>query len=218
MATKAAKSITINATKYELANALAVNDGKIQLKAKDVVLDEVTPPTPTPPPSAIKLMTVGIDYGSYNKTDILSYSDVFTGTGTNVEINEEKLAAGTVPVIYLVEDSGEDPTTSSSYPKTLCPISFVAHLSGDVTLNFLGVDLYDALSKAVAAYKEEPNAYNRISISADYLAGSYAETGHGLVNGIDNIVSVSIAFNVTNGTVVHTAASARLINSDYNRS
>lgn len=44
MATKAAKSITINATKYELANALAVNDGKIQLKAKDVVLDEVTPP------------------------------------------------------------------------------------------------------------------------------------------------------------------------------
>ena len=45
MATKAAKSITINATKYRLANALAVNDGKIQLKAKDVVLDEVTPPS-----------------------------------------------------------------------------------------------------------------------------------------------------------------------------
>lgn len=41
MATKAAKSITINATKYELANTLAVSDGKIQLKAKDVVLDEV---------------------------------------------------------------------------------------------------------------------------------------------------------------------------------
>jgi hypothetical protein len=44
MATKAAKSITINATKYELANALGVDNGKIQLKAKDVVLDEVTPP------------------------------------------------------------------------------------------------------------------------------------------------------------------------------
>lgn len=41
MATKAAKSITINATKYELANALGVADGKLQLKAKDVVLDEV---------------------------------------------------------------------------------------------------------------------------------------------------------------------------------
>ena len=39
--TKAAKSITINSTKFELANALAVNDGKLQLKAKDVVLDEV---------------------------------------------------------------------------------------------------------------------------------------------------------------------------------
>ena len=44
MATKAAKSITINATKYELANALDVSDGKIQLKAKDVVLDEIDAP------------------------------------------------------------------------------------------------------------------------------------------------------------------------------
>ena len=41
MATKAAKSITINATKFELANALGVANGKLQLKAKDVVLDEV---------------------------------------------------------------------------------------------------------------------------------------------------------------------------------
>lgn len=40
MATKAAKSITINATKFELANTLEVNNGKLQLKAKDVVLDE----------------------------------------------------------------------------------------------------------------------------------------------------------------------------------
>lgn len=218
MATKAAKSITINATKYILANTLAVADGKIQLKANDVVLSEIDIPTPTPPPSAIKLMTVGIDYGSYNKTDILSYSDVFTGTGASLEINEEKLAAGTVPVIYLVEDSGEDPTTSRGYPETLCPIRFAVTLHGDISLKFMGKDLYDALSQAVAAYKEEPNGYNRISISADYLAGSYAETGHGLVNGVDNIVSASIAFNVTNGTVVSTGAEARLINTNYNRS
>ena len=44
MATKAAKSITINATKYELANALGVDNGKIQLKAKDVLLDEAELP------------------------------------------------------------------------------------------------------------------------------------------------------------------------------
>lgn len=44
MATKAAKSITINATKYELANDLDVSGGKIQLKAKDVVLGEVDAP------------------------------------------------------------------------------------------------------------------------------------------------------------------------------
>lgn len=45
MATKAAKSITINATKYELANTLAMNDDKIQLLAKDVVLGEVELPS-----------------------------------------------------------------------------------------------------------------------------------------------------------------------------
>lgn len=44
MATKAAKSITINATKYELANALGVANGKLQLKAKDVVLSEAELP------------------------------------------------------------------------------------------------------------------------------------------------------------------------------
>ena len=45
MATKAAKSITINATKYELANDLAMNDDKLQLLAKDVVLGEVEIPS-----------------------------------------------------------------------------------------------------------------------------------------------------------------------------
>lgn len=40
MATKAAKSITINATKFELPNTLEVNDGKLQLKAKDVLVSE----------------------------------------------------------------------------------------------------------------------------------------------------------------------------------
>ena len=213
MATKAAKSITINSTKYILANTLAVVDGKIQLKANDVVLSEIDIPTPTPPPSAIKLMTVGIDYGSYNKADILSYSDVFTGTGASLKINEEKIAAGTVPVIYLLAD-GSDPTYLHTDDRTLNPIRFKVGLSGDVSLHFLGVDLHDALSQAVAAYKEEPNGFNRITIAADYLAGQYAETGHGLM-GVDNIVGVGITFNVTNGTVVNAGASAEVIDTNY---
>lgn len=45
MATKAAKSLTINATKFELANKLNIENGKLQLIAKDVVLDEVELPT-----------------------------------------------------------------------------------------------------------------------------------------------------------------------------
>ena len=100
MATKAAKSITINATKYQLANTLAVANGKIQLKADDVVLSEIDIPTPTLPPSAIKLMTVGLNDGhggNYGKTEVLDYSDVFTGTGAGVEINEAKIAAGIIP-------------------------------------------------------------------------------------------------------------------------
>lgn len=44
MATKAAKTLTINSTKYTLANALGVSDDKIQLKAGDVVLDEAELP------------------------------------------------------------------------------------------------------------------------------------------------------------------------------
>lgn len=43
--TKAAKSITINSTKYEMANALNVNaNGELELLAKDVVLDSVELP------------------------------------------------------------------------------------------------------------------------------------------------------------------------------
>ena len=46
MATKGAKSITINATKFELANALNINsNGELELLAKDVVLDSVELPT-----------------------------------------------------------------------------------------------------------------------------------------------------------------------------
>ena len=45
MATKAAKSITINATKYQLANTLAVSGGNMQLKADDVVLSQAALPS-----------------------------------------------------------------------------------------------------------------------------------------------------------------------------
>lgn len=214
MATKAAKSITINATKYILANTLAVADGKIQLKANDVVLSEIAIPTPTLPPATIKLMTVGVDFGSYGNTDILSYSDVFTGTGAAIEINEEKLAAGTLPVIYLIEDSS-DPTYIHADDRTLYPIRFMVSLHGDANTKFVGKDLYDAISQAVAAYKESPNDYNGISITVEYLAGIYAETGHGL-QGADNIVTVAIRFNVSNGTVAYSSASASLIDNQYN--
>lgn len=214
MATKAAKSITINATKYQLANTLAVADGKIQLKADDVVLSEIAIPVPTLPPATIKLMTVGIDYGSYGKADILSYSDVFTGTGAAIEINEENLAAGTIPVIYLIDDSS-DLSYVDSNDKVLYPVRFKVALHGEMNVHFLGKDLYDAISQAVAAYKEAPNGYNGISISAWYLADMYAETGHGL-QGADNIVEVGIRFNVSNGTVSYTSASASLIDNQYN--
>lgn len=48
--TKAAKSLTINGTSFQLANKLAINsqNKKLQLLAKNVVFDEVELPKPTP--------------------------------------------------------------------------------------------------------------------------------------------------------------------------
>lgn len=81
MATKAAKSLTINATKFELANALAVENGKLQLKAKDVVLAEVDLPRAKKVSFSILQPT--------NRVDILDQSGVGYGTlpGAGAEID-----------------------------------------------------------------------------------------------------------------------------------
>lgn len=212
MATKAAKSITINATKYQLANTLAVVNGKIQLKADDVVLSEVTPPTPTLPPAVIKLLTVGVDQGSYNTADVLSYSDVFDGTGASIAINEENLAAGTLPVIFLVSDSS-DLSYLHNDDKTLNPIRFKAKLSGGVSAKFIGKDLYDTISQALTEYRANPSSYYALQIIVDYLADIYAESGSGK-QGVDNIVTVTVTFNFNNQTA-SASATARVIDNQY---
>ena len=81
MATKAAKSLTINATKFELANALAVENGKLQLKAKDVVLDEVDAPG---------LKKVSFVLYSSGAVDILeqSFGDVSYQSGSPITEND----------------------------------------------------------------------------------------------------------------------------------
>lgn len=81
MATKAAKSITINATKYELANALDVNNGKLQLKAKDVVLDEV-------------------DYSKPKYVKIIFSKSGGTHTITNIEVADGMSLNMTVSDLY----------------------------------------------------------------------------------------------------------------------
>ena len=106
MATKAARSITINATKYELANSLATNDGKIQLLANDVVLGEVELPSG----------------GGGGGDALFFYSDTINNL---VEIVEVKNSKGETisdsadayaiiekgGMVYLVDDCGYEPMT-----------------------------------------------------------------------------------------------------------
>lgn len=117
MATKAAKSITINATKYELANALGADNGKIQLKAKDVVLDEVTPPSTesyvrfvadgrqkdgnTIPATAI---TIEKSADITNMTWAQFVEKVRTGTKVSLKIITGRNKYASVDESYIVED------------------------------------------------------------------------------------------------------------------
>lgn len=80
MATKAAKSLTINATKFELANALAVVNGKLQLKAKDVVLDEVDAGKT---PVSFTVWQAKNRVGIYEQTD-----GTFPGAGNEVSVSD----------------------------------------------------------------------------------------------------------------------------------
>lgn len=87
MATKAAKSLTINATKFELANKLNIENGKLQLIAKDVVLDEI----PFEAPSQIVYLDIGGFYvGDYLQSHS-TFSFPVTRTVAFKDVNEETL-------------------------------------------------------------------------------------------------------------------------------
>lgn len=87
MATKAAKSLTINATKFELANKLNIENGKLQLIAKDVVLDEI----PFEAPSQIVYLDIGGFYvGDYLESHS-TFSFPVTRTVAFKDVNEETL-------------------------------------------------------------------------------------------------------------------------------
>ena len=91
MATKAAKSITINATKYELANALDVANGKLQLKAKDVVLDEVE-----------------VDGGKYIAINLVRDPDRDDGVGRGYLIGSIDTSDNIDPTTYTGQDMAND--------------------------------------------------------------------------------------------------------------
>lgn len=94
--TKAAKSITINSTKYELANDIAINDGKIQLKAKDVVLGEATLP------EGGKWVAIYTDYDAglsgYKVTQVTASDNIDLSVMTAGDLRDEFLE-GTVKIV-----------------------------------------------------------------------------------------------------------------------
>lgn len=88
MATKAAKSLTINATTFQLANKLAIENGKLQLIAKDVILDEI----PFEAPGQI----VYLDIDGFYVGDYLQSHSTFSFPATRnavafADVNEETL-------------------------------------------------------------------------------------------------------------------------------
>ncbi|MEE3415469.1 MAG: hypothetical protein VZR53_08880 [Prevotella sp.] len=97
--TKAAKSITINSTKYELANTLDYQNGKVQLKAKDVVLDE----TEVGGSEAIFIYNHYDSGEGYYVTDAIK--DIAGNTLTNAEACN-KVKAGAQIYVQVVAASG----------------------------------------------------------------------------------------------------------------
>lgn len=96
MATKAAKSITINATKYELANTLDVANGKLQLKAKDVVLDE------TEVKAGASWITVSFEYddGQFLIKSIDSSDDIDPTTYTAMDLYNDWIKGDLKVVLF----------------------------------------------------------------------------------------------------------------------
>lgn len=87
MATKAAKSLTINATTFQLANKLAIDNGKLQLIAKDVVLDEI----PFEAPGQIVYLDIdGFYVGDYLQSHS-TFSFPVTRTVAFEDVNGETL-------------------------------------------------------------------------------------------------------------------------------
>ena len=134
MATKAAKSITINATKFELANALGVANGKLQLKAKDVVLDEVEVAS-----DFIIDLTDGQEMFDFTNT-------TWNCTGFNVNDLKAAIEAGKRIVIrsknYLDNDN---PTTNKMY--LACTRAIDSNSGNQVMLMFFdGMNYYDVLT------------------------------------------------------------------------
>lgn len=134
MATKAAKSITINATKYELANALGVADGKLQLKAKDVVLDEAEVAS-----DFIIDLTDGQEMFDFNHT-------TWTCTAFDVDDLKAAIEAGKRIVIRSKNYKDNDYTTSNKM-YLACSRAVDSDSGAQVMLTFFdGMNYYTVLT------------------------------------------------------------------------
>lgn len=112
MATKAAKSLTINATTFQLANKLAIANGKLQLIAKDVVLDEVDVVTKP----VINLLVDGFytkDWCQEHSQFVFpvspsfSFTDAFGNTLTYAEFIDKALGGYTIIPWFKFDNSSE---------------------------------------------------------------------------------------------------------------
>lgn len=180
MATKAAKSLTINATKFELANKLAIDPqtGKLQLIAKDVVLDEVDLPTPDVGDTLLMAEYLW-DLGTPVKTFTLGYDDIFESGTVNIKPEITDL---TIPTLNKFRHGAGADIAPTSMPNDIC----VAYIKNDFTAQAYGKGLRSMIESAL---EESPD---KIIIEARYLTHGYSIWG---IQYVDMMVETAVVYH-----------------------
>lgn len=183
MATKAAKSLTINATKFELANKLNIENGKLQLIAKDVVLDEI----PFEAPSQIVYLDIGGFYvGDYLEshstfsfpvTRTVAFKDVNEETLTFAEFLDKALKGYTIIPRFQWEASSTDyaavPGSEAKLISDFGQVEIYINPRGILTV-CNGNDLRDFFSIVLSA---NPDGATAITPKVNYIRKNFSTIG-----------------------------------------
>ena len=210
MATKAAKSLTINATKFELANKLAIDPqtGKLQLIAKDVVLDEVELPTPLNKDRLI------MEYYDWENTTVptntlfnpLSYTDIFKADSSALK---DDITNGTI--LTLIKGAGGFGLNKPVYDAVRVDVGYF--YDGDLIAVSNKAGLKDMIDEAVSNLAS--SSTKTVMLSATFITqGYYNGTSYESEQTV--LTTVAYRFDIANHTVTYTYLADQLIDTGFN--